>query len=315
MRTSEFNPIGITNIGDPFILHSSDGYYYLYATSHDIDEMGFYVWKSKDFINWSEPKICYYLSEKSFGYKNCWAPEVTEYNGKYYLFYSARWKKTDTLRIGVAISESPEGPFIETKENEPLFDFGYTCIDGTVFIDEDGRKYLYYSRDCCDNVYNGEHQSHIYVLRLSDDLLSVYGEPKLISKPELPYEDILNIYDGVIWKWNEGPFMVKTNGEYHLMYSGNHYATKYYSICVAKADNPLGPFTKYDKPIATYIEGKITGPGHNSVFKDDKGQMYCAYHVHTNINNPGNDRQLFIDKLNYKDGKLNMQITFNENKI
>ena len=310
---SEFNPVGITNIGDPFILHASDGNYYLYATSHDIDEMGFYVWKSANLVNWSKPKVCYSLCEKSFGYMNCWAPEVTEYNGKYYIFFSSKWKKTKTLRIGVAVSNNPEGPFIDSRDNEPLFDFGYCAIDGTVFIDDDGKKYLYYSRDCSENIYNGEHQSHLYVIRLSDDLLSVCGEPKMLTRPELGYENIPYVAsDGSIWKWNEGPFMVKVNGEYHLMYSGNHFSSKYYSICAAKSNNPLGPFVKYERPIAVYVEGKISGPGHNSVFSDEKGQLYCAYHVHTDINKPGNNRQLFIDKLNYENGKLTMEITFNE---
>ncbi len=310
---SEFNPSGIIQIGDPFVLRAKDGCYYMYATSHTIDMMGFKVWKSKDLKHWDDGKVCYQLGEKSFGYCDCWAPEVTEYNGKYYMFYSARWKETKTLRLGVAVSTSPEEPFEEAFDNRPLFDFGYTAIDGSVFIDDDGQKYLYYSRDCNDNIENGEHQSHLYVIRLSDDLLSVVGEPVCITKPEKEYEIIPHINDeGVIYKWNEGPFMVKVNGEYHLMYSGNFFTTKYYCICGAKSKSPMGPFEKYDAPIATHIEGKVSDPGHNSMFKDEKGQMYCAYHVHTELSKPGNNRQRFIDKLNYENGKLTMKITYND---
>lgn len=309
---SEFNPSGIIQIGDPFVLHAKDGMYYMYATSHTIDMMGFKVWKSKDLKHWDEGKVCYMLTEKSFGYCDCWAPEVTEYEGKYYLFFSTRWKKTQTLRLGVAISSSPEGPFTDALEG-PLFDFGYTAIDGSVFIDDDGKKYLYYSRDCNDNIVNGEHQSHLYVIRLADDLLSVVGEPVFLTKPEKDYEITPYISpEGTVYKWNEGPFLVKVNGEYHLMYSGNHFASKYYCICGAKSSSPMGPFEKYDAPIATYIEGKVSGPGHNCAFRDDEGNLYCAYHVHTILSEPGNNRQLFIDRLYYRDGKLQMKITYND---
>lgn len=308
---SEFNPSGIIQIGDPYILHAKDGYYYMYATTHTMDMMGFKVWKSKDFKNWDEGKVCFELTEESFGYCDCWAPEVVEYNNQYIMHFTSRWKKNESLRIGVAVCDSPDGNFKEVNPGQPMFDFGYAAIDGTVFINDDGRKYLYFSRDCCDNVVGEEHQSHIYVVELSDDLLSVKGEPKFLFGPTEEYESIPQDFgDGIKFKWNEGPFMVKVNNEYHLMYSGNFFATKYYAICAAKSDKPTENFQKYDKPIATHIEGKVSGPGHNSVFKDDNGQMYCAYHVHTLLDEPGNNRQLFIDKLDYVDGKLTMDITY-----
>jgi len=309
---SEFNPTGVIQIGDPFVLRAKDGVYYMYATSHTIDMMGYLVWKSTDLKHWDEVGVCYKPTEKSFGYCDFWAPEVTEYNDKYYMFYSARWKEAGTLRLGVAISDSPVGPFVDVSD-KPLFDFGYTAIDGTVFIDDDGKKYLYYSRDCNDLIVDGEHQSHLYVIRLSDDLLSVEGDPVWITKPEKDYEITPYINpEGVVYKWNEGPFVVKIGDEYHLTYSGNHFASKWYCICGAKAKNPMGPFEKYDAPIATHIEGKVSGPGHNCLFYDGEGNLYCAYHVHTILSEPGNNRQLFIDRVTYEDGKLKMQITYND---
>ncbi len=309
---SKYNPSGIVQIGDPFVLHASNGKYYMYATTHTTDLLAFYVWVSEDFINWDDGSECYRLTEDSFGYKDCWAPEVTEYNGKFIMHYTARWKKNHSLRIGVAVADSPEGPFVDVYKDEPMFDPKYASIDGNCFIDDDGRKYLYFSRDCCDNVFDGEHQSHIYVVELSDDLLSVKGEPIFLFGPTEEYESHCWLGNEGTFKWNEGPYLVKIGKEYHLMYSANFFATKYYCICGAKALSPLGPFEKYDRPIATYIEGKVSGPGHNSVFTDDTGQRYCAYHVHTNLDKPGGNRQLFIDELHYLNGKLTMEITYND---
>ena len=305
------NPCGITKIGDPFVLRASDGKYYMYATTHELDMLAFKVWTSTDFTNWDEGVECYRLSPNSFGFCDCWAPEVVEYNGKYIMHYTARWKKNHSLRIGVAVSDSPLGPFKDVYDR-PMFDPEYASIDGNVFIDDDGQKYMYFSRDCCDNVFKGEHQSHIYVIRLSDDLLSTVGEPVFLFGPTKEYENHAHMGSEGTFKWNEGPFMLKIGDEYHIMFSANFFSTKYYAICGAKSKSPLGPFEKYDAPIATFIEGKVSGPGHNSVFKDENGQLYCAYHVHTDINRPGQDRQLFIDKLDFVDGKLTMKITFNE---
>ena len=108
------NPIGITMIGDPFLLKASDGKYYLYATTFKKDTpnyCGFHVWVSEDLNSFSKPLECYYQSNRSFGYMDYWAPEVVEYNGKFIMYYSARRREDDSLRIGVAISDSPMGPF------------------------------------------------------------------------------------------------------------------------------------------------------------------------------------------------------------
>ena len=106
-----------------------------------------------------------------------------EREGKYYMFYTAK-NQQDSLRIGLAVSEKPGGPFLDVK-NEPLFDFGYAAIDANVLIDADGKKYLYYSRDCSENVVDGLKKSEIYGVPLSDDLLSVQGEAVKLLTPQL----------------------------------------------------------------------------------------------------------------------------------
>lgn len=51
--------------------------------------------------------------------------------------YTARRKSNHSLWIGVAVSDSPEGPFADVH-NGPVFDLGYAAIAGHVFIDDDG---------------------------------------------------------------------------------------------------------------------------------------------------------------------------------
>ncbi|MBI4928436.1 MAG: family 43 glycosylhydrolase, partial [Anaerolineae bacterium] len=225
-----------------------------------------------------------------------WAPEVVVYRGKYYLHYSARWEKNQSLRLGVAVADSPLGPFMDVY-NRPMFDFGYAAIDGHVFFDDDGRKYFYYSRDCSENVVNGCHESHIYGLELNDDLVSFCGEPILVAKPEQEWETC----HSQEWRWNEGPFMLKHAGKYYLMYSANFYASREYAVGYAVADSPIGPFVKAaHNPVLASPSADISGPGHNSVTLAPDGKtLIIVYHIHTDPQHPGGDRQVCIDRMEF----------------
>jgi beta-xylosidase len=290
------NPIGITNIGDPFVLKHED-VYYLYATSF-ID--GFNCWTSTDFINWQGPIQVYKVGERSFGYKDFWAPEVIYQNETFIMHYSARDKKSHSLRIGVATSKTPLGPFIDVYDQRPMFDFGFAAIDGHVFIDDDKKRYFYFDKDCSEHIYNGYHESHIYVTEIDETFTKIDYNIKCIIKPEQEWE----IKSGK-WRWNEGAFMVKENNLYYLMYSAGFYASRDYAIGYAVSNSPVGPFVKAEEnPILAYVENKVSGPGHNSVIKGPDSCFYCVYHVHTKYSHPSENRQVFIDKLYFKYGKM-----------
>lgn len=292
------NPINISNIGDPYVLFYK-GKYYLYATSH-FD--GFYCWKSDDLNQWSEAAICYKADQKSFGNSCFWAPEVYEFDGLFYMYYTAQWRRyeEEALRIGVAVSKCPEGPFEDVLDCQPMFDFGYGALDAHIL--KDGKhNYLYYSRAGADHLVNNVKQSEIYVVELGDDKISVIGEGKLILKPEQPWERQEPERKQV---WNEGPFVIKHNGQYHMMYSANCFESKYYAIGGAVSDSPMGPFIKYpDNPILC-TNKDISGPGHNSVVGAMDGTLYCIYHAHTDYSNPSGDRQVYIGQMWFEDGEV-----------
>ena len=127
------NPLSITGIGDPFVLKASSGKYYCYPTSGR--NTGFRAWSSYNLVDWKEEGYVYRAKEDSWGQGRFWAPEVVEFNGKYYMYYTAEWKRNKSLRVGVAIANDPLGPFLDVR-NAPMFDFGYAAIDANVFIDE-----------------------------------------------------------------------------------------------------------------------------------------------------------------------------------
>lgn len=279
----------ITGIGDPFILKAGN-VYYAYATS--APEKGFRYFTSCNLIDWQDGGFCYQNS--SWGEECFWAPEVYERGGRYYMLYTARWKKNHSLRIGLAVADFPEGPFYDVKEG-PMFDFGYACIDATLFTDDDGKNYLYYVRDCAENIIDGVHTSEIYCVELTDDLRKAKGTPRRIVTPDDAWETSLN----PAWRWNEGPALLKHGGKYYLNYSVNCFDSPEYSIGCAVADAPEGPFVKYGYPVLKKAEGDFSGPGHNSFFRDADGNLYTAFHIHTDKNKPSGDRRMCIGKAGF----------------
>ena len=284
------NPRAVKDIGDPHILPAGDEYF-TFATGGTI---GFNVWRSADLTTFTKEKAVRKIDWVSGDY---WAPEVYEVNGRYYMFFTGRWKENASLRIGVAVADAPQGPY-EDAVGGPLFDFGYAVIDGTLVYDDAGTPYMIFSRDCSENVVGAYHESHLYGVQLADDLLSAVGEPVLLTQPDTAWELASGDY-----RWNEGPAVLKHEGRYYLFYSANCYAGKEYAVGVAMADHPMGPYTKQaNNPILNYIETEgtviVSGPGHNSFFTAGD-EIFASYHTHTYPQAPSGNRQLNIDRVGF----------------
>lgn len=292
------NPLSnITNIGDPYILKANN-MYYMYATSSD---MGFKVWQSSNLIDWAEKGLALNKNDASnqWGNGNFWAPEVKFYNNKYYMSYSAV-SPNGKMKIRIARSDSPLGPFINWCE--PFFqsdDFSY--IDSDIFIDTD-KVYLYFVKDCSTNILNGKHISQICAAQLDTDLKGIIGTPQMILSPDQTWEGITQE-----WQWNEGPYVIKNNNLYYLLYSANVYNSQDYSVGYATATSPLGNWTKStDNPILKKdIALKVSGPGHCCITTspDDK-EFFIVYHTHTFFDAPSGNRNLCIDRLNFNRSKI-----------
>ena len=284
------NPRNVKDIGDPFIL-AENGTCYMFATGGPI---GFNVWRSTDLTGFEKTKA---LKKVDWASGDYWAPEVFEVNGRYVMLFTARMRENGSLRTGIAFSGTPEGPY-EDPLGHPLMDYGYATIDATLTWDDEGNPYLIYVRDCSENTVNGRHESHIYGVRLADDLMSTVGEPVLLIIPVGEWE----ARSGDT-RWNEGPAVVKHEGRYFLFYSVNGYWMKEYSVSAAVSDEPLGPYVKQaNNPLLYYTEenGNVTvsGPGHNAFFTIGE-ELFTAYHTHTYPQAPSGNRQLCIDRAGF----------------
>ena len=163
----------------------------------------------------------------------------------------------------MATSDSPYGPFVQ-DEQKPIREEG--SIDTSVFFDDDGKAYLYFVRFNDGNV--------IWVAELNDDLKSIKEETLTqCFAAEEPWELILP-------KVVEGPSVIKLDGTYYLMYSGNGYTSQDYAVGYATSDSPFGPWKKYENnPILHKYKG-LMGVGHGAPFVDKEGKMRYVFHAH-----------------------------------
>ncbi len=326
------NPLDIP-FGDPFVLYNNaDKTYYMYGTSENLN--GYKAYSSKDLSNWEDRGIVYDSSQEKAWGKDCfWAPEVYEYNGKFYIWYSANWKhnpdnELEMFRIGVAVADKPTGPFIDMYDH-PVFDPGYPVIDVNLYFDENSDKiYLYYSRCCYKHPVESEisewakqkgmfdeiEESWIYGVELKPDFSGIIGEPQLLLCPPSKLDDSQAEWESrsvtsgeVNRRWTEGSFVFKEKDTYYMMYSANYFGGQNYAVGYATSKHPLGPFEKAaNNPVLqknTPSGGNVTGTGHNMVLTMPDNQRLCVYHARTN--ETGDQRVVFIDRLNIdNDGKL-----------
>jgi GH43 family beta-xylosidase len=293
------NPIGREpfHIGDPFIYFTNNKYYLTGTTDQD---EGFRIWSSENLMDWNFCGWAYKKTEKTRGISQFWAPEIKKYHGKYYLTYSAKDKELNRFLISLAVSDSPEGPFEDIYA--PWFDFGYAAIDGHIFVDDDERVYLYFSRNGHNDDINIDY-GIIYGVELEKDLSKPIGQPVMLFEANQKWEIIRD--DN---RCNEGPTVIKHKSKYYMTYSANNTCYYGYAVGYAVSDLPLGNWSKpEDKPILdAKPEIGVTGPGHNSLFLSPDGrEMFIVYHTHADPKNPSDDRVVNIDRIIFDDsGKL-----------
>ena len=332
------NPLPV-EFGDPYVLHVKGDKYYMYGTG-GVAKNGFAAYSSTDLVNWKDEGQVYFAGNKN-GWSDStaawngayWAPEVYEYKGRFYMFYSAQWKdnphkELENFRIGVAVADHPAGPFIDIS-SKPVFDPGYPVIDANVLFDKNGKVYLYYSRCCYKHPVESEvaawakqkgwfdtiEESWVYGVELKPDFSGVKGEPVMLLRPPVKMDDKQAEWESrsvtskeVNRRWTEGSVAFKKGDTYYMMYSANYFGGRNYAVGYATSKSPLGPFTKAaNNPVLQKnVEkgGVVTGTGHNSItYSPDGREMLCVYHARTNAT--GDKRVVFIDRMKIlKDGKL-----------
>lgn len=304
--TGQGNPILPGFHADPEILYSNKtGKYYIYSTTDGKPGWGgykYYVYSSADLKEWKNEGVA--LDAKSdqisWANGNLWAPaaiEVKQKNGsyKYYLYFSARPNDNGRKQMGVAVSDSPTGPFVDL--GQPLLAKNHPgcngqLIDVDVFMDPVSKKpYLYWG-----NSFMAGAELEPNMTKIKDETVTVMT-PKGGSLRDYAYR--------------EAPYVFYRNGLYYFMWSVDDTGAANYHVAYGTSKSPLGPIEVAKDPIVLIQDPQheIYGTAHNSVIqKPGTDEWYIVYHrinkdyIHFQ---PGVHREVCIDKLEFNaDGTI-----------
>lgn len=287
--------------GNPVIQHKytadpaalvHDGRVYVYA-GHDVAPPGkeFYemhewlCFSTTDFVHWQEHPSPLNVKQFTWAKDDAWASQVIERNGKFYWYVAVEHATVRGKAIGVAVSDSPTGPFVDargsaliTNDMTKAATISWDDIDPSVIIDDDGQAYLFWGNTKC------------YYAKLKENMTELDGDIQVVDLPA----------------FTEAPWIHKKNGWYYLSYASG-FPEK---IVYAMSKNIHGPW-QY-KGILNEIAGN-SNTNHQAII-DYKGKSYFIYHNGA-INTHGGSfrRSVCVDALRYnRDGTLQRVVMTSE---
>ncbi|MFW6267557.1 MAG: glycoside hydrolase family 43 protein [Marinilabiliaceae bacterium] len=275
-----------------------DGTLYLYTT-HDEDESTWFtmndwlLYSTDDMVNWTDHGAVLSYSDFSWGKINAWAPQCIERNGKFYM-YVPLTAKDDENAIGVAVADSPYGPFKDPL-GEPLVQSGEGDIDPSVFIDDDGQAYLYWGNP------------KLYYVKLNEDMISYEGDivtvPNTVESfgkreddPERPTT------------YEEGPWLYERDDLYYLLFAGGPLPEH---IGYSTSESPTGPW-EYQGVLMPSEGGAFTN--HPAII-DYKENTYFFYHNAALPGGSGFNRSVCVQKAAFNDDGTMQQMEMKKEGI
>ncbi|WP_416442470.1 glycoside hydrolase family 43 protein [Leeuwenhoekiella sp. A16] len=274
------NPVFKGWYADPEGIIFNDSYWIYPTYSAPYDQQVFLdAFSSPNLTDWTKHDHILDTTAVKWAKRAMWAPSIIEKDNKYYLFFGANDIQSDKELggIGVAVSDSPKGPFKDYL-GKPLigkFYNGAQPIDQFVFKDVDGKFYLYYGG-----------WGHCNVAQLNDDFTGF-----------IPFKDGSTFKEITPKSYVEGPFMFVKDKKYYFMWSEGGWTGPDYSVAYAIADSPFGPFKRVDKILEQDPE-IATGAGHHSVIhRTNSDDYYIVYHRRPLDESDRNSRETCIDKM------------------
>lgn len=269
------NPVINGEYADPDIDYFN-GKYYIYPTTDGFSGWSgtqFHCFSSEDMVTWVDEGIILDVANNyvtgtdnannipgvPWAVGSAWAPTIEEKGGMYYFYFCA--KRSDGVScIGVAVSESPTGPF--KALDEPLLTpevvlkeikISGQTIDPSIFTDDDGTSYMLFG-----NGYGA-------AVQLNDEMTGWV-------------EETMHYYVGAT-DIRESIVVFKKDGLYHFTWSCDDTGSENYHINYGYSDSLYGKIKYVGRVLVKNTELGILGTGHQSVLHDPvTGNYYMAYH-------------------------------------
>ena len=248
----------------------------------------YHVFSSENLTDWTDHGVIVTQNKVPWVKPNSysmWAPDCVYKDGKYYFYFPSNPASGMGFGIGVAVADSPEGPFI--PEPEPIK--GINGIDPCVLLASDGNAYIFWGAGRCAKLKPN-------MKELADDTPTEkvkWGDREFEMKG-------VNCLKGLPSRQAEGPFAFEYNGNYYLTYPYVRNNTEVLGYAMSK--NPMGPYEYKGLIMPEHENGCWTN--HHSII-NYKGQWYLFYHQ--NAFSPKDDkrRSVQIDRLYFNpDGTI-----------
>lgn len=267
---NEGNPLFRDNYtADPAPVVFSDGRLYVFCGHDECFEdkpgyegmYGFNItnwlcYSTEDMQTWKAHGVVLAPQDFTWGHAEAWASQAVEVDGKYYYYVTVQAGEPYNAKcIGVAVSDSPTGPYVDAigkpLVTDEMTDNGprgwWNDIDPTVMIDDDGTPWMSWGNGTC------------FLAKLKKNMVELDGEIEVLPLPN----------------YVEGPWLYKRNGKYYMVYASMGPGSE--TISYAMADNVQGPWE---------FKGELTGVAKDSFtihpgVIDFKGHSYLFYHNST----------------------------------
>jgi beta-xylosidase len=277
--------------GDPAALVYNDKVYIYAGHDEAPNDFNFYkmnewlVYSTTDMVHWQEHPVPLKVTDFAWAKSDAWAAQVIERNGKFYWYVTVEHGTINGKAIGVAVSDSPTGPFkdalgkaLVTNDMTTQTKIDWDDIDPTVFIDNDSQAYLFWGNSVC------------HYAKLKANMIELDGPIQTITLPN----------------YTEAPWIHKHNNWYYLSYA-YQFPEK---IAYAMSKSINGPW-EY-KGILNELAGN-SNTNHQAII-DFKGKSYFIYHNGAIQPNGGSFRRsVCVDRLYYnKDGTMKRVIMTTE---
>lgn len=281
-----------TGHGDP-VLFKWNGFWYYIATSDNTDDVGFFVRKADTpealFAPGIEEFCILDYDEEKDRVQTFWAPEFHVIGGELYLLFALGGKAWAPQSYIMKLKKDGEICKAEDWE-EPV---RIRMMDGTYLADVSehsitldmtffrGKHASYYAWSWRGHIGTPlDSGSMIYVATVDEaNPYQLTSEPMLLTRPVYNWENRGRTIN------NEGPYPLILEDTLYLMYSGGSANGESYAVGYMKADLKddllqLSSWKKAPTPIMfSEFVPEIYGPGHNSIYRDEDGKIWNAYHA------------------------------------
>lgn len=241
------------------------------------------LFTTTDMVNWTDRGAPLKISQISWSANDASAAQLIERNGKYYWYFSTLNKNSPGVSVGVAVADSPYGPFKDalgkaliTNDMTKYAAHSWDDLDPTVFIDDDGQAYLFWGNGAC------------YWVKLKPDMITLDGD--------IHHLDIKD-KKAISGKFTEAPWVYKRNGLYYLIYAAEFPENISYST----AKKITGPWKAQGILMPTEKGSNTNHPG----IIDYKGNSYFFYHNDALPGGHSYDRSVAVEQFKYNtDGTI-----------